>query len=282
MGRFGRSWEIAKSSARVLQADKELVVLPLFGFLFTVAILALWGAAAWFSLEETVDLTGTTTYEPSGLTYAIGLVGYLCTTFVGVFFTAALVSGAHERLNGGNPSVGSALGGAARRFPQILGWAVVATTVGLVLQFIADRGIIGRIVAGMLSFAWQVLTFLAVPVIIVEGPGPFASLKRCGELFRQTWGENLIAQVGFGLLGFVAVLPGLALAFGLGAVVPIAGIVLGVAWIAVVSLILSALNGIYRAALYQYATTGQVPPGFPPEAMQYAFAPKTGASRFLG
>ena len=53
------------------------------------------------------------------------------------------------------------------------------------------------------------MTFLAIPVVALEGKGPFASLKRSGTLLKSTWGENLGAQVGFGLLGFVASLPGL-------------------------------------------------------------------------
>lgn len=257
-------------------------MLPVLGLLSSLAVLACAGAAVWFSLHETIDLgTGATTYEPSGLTYVVGFVGYLATTFAGVFFTAALVGGAHQRLTGGDPTVGSALEAAARRLGPLAGWSVVATTVGLVLSAIRDRGLIGRLVAGVLDLAWQVLTFLAIPVIVVEGTGPFASLRRCTDLFRRTWGENLIAQVGFGLLGLVAVLPGVALAVLVGAVVPLAGLVLGGVWIVAASIVLSALNGIYRTALYVYATTGQAPAGFPAEALTAAFAPKSRGTSFL-
>lgn len=279
MGRFARSWEIAKASGRVLSSDKELAVLPVLGFVASMAVLGLTGAAVWFSLHETIDLaTGATTYEPSGVTYAVGFVGYVLTTFVGIFFTAALVAGAHQRLTGADPSIATALEAAGRRIGPIFGWAVVATTVGMILQAIRDRGLIGRVVAGFLDLAWQVLTFLAIPVIIVEGTGPFASLKRCTALFRQTWGENLVAQVGFGLVGFLAILPGLALGAGLGSVAPIAGIVLAAIWIGAVAIVLSSLNGIFRAALYIYATTGQSPEGFPAATLTGAFTSKRGAS----
>lgn len=276
MERIRRSWELAKESARILRSDKELLALPLFGMVVTLLVLAAFGGSAWFSLRETVDAAGTTSYEPSGLTYAIGVAGYLTLTIVGTYFTATLVSGAHQRLTGGEPSLGSALGGATRRLPEIIGWGLLAGTVGLVLQVIADRGFVGRIVANLLSFGWQVLTFLAVPVVVVEGLGPVASLRRCTDLFKQTWGENLTAQLGFGAIGFLAVLPGILLGVLIGLVVPLLGIALAVVWVVVASLVVSALNGVFRAALYHYATTGSAPAGFSTEAMTNAFAPKRG------
>lgn len=276
MGRIRRSWSIAKESARILRADKELVALPVFGLVVTLLVLAGFGALGWVSLTETVDASGSTSYEPSGLTYLIGVIGYLALSIVGTYFTAALVSGAHDRLTGGNPSLGSALGGATRRFPQIVGWGLLAGTVGLVLQLIADRGFIGRLVASALSFGWQVLTFLAVPVVVVEGLGPVASLHRCTDLFKRTWGENLSAQLGFGAIGFLAVLPGILLGIAIGLVVPVVGIVVAAVWIAVATLLISALNGVFRAALYHYATTGTSPDGFSTEDMAAAFAPKAG------
>jgi hypothetical protein len=282
MGRFARSWEIAKASGRVLRSDKELVVLPLLGFLGTMVVLAAFGAAAWFSLTETVTSTGSTTHDPSGLTYVIGVVGYVLITFIGVFFTAALVGGAHQRLTGGDPTVSSALAAASHRIGPIFGWAVLASTVGLLLSMLRGRGFIGEIVARLLSFAWEVVTFLAVPVIVVEGSGPVAGLKRCGELFRTTWGENLVAQVGFGLVAVVAIVPGLLAAGMIAAVAPIAGIVLGVVWVGATALVLAALNGIYRTALYHYATTGQVPDGFPREAMAGAFTAKAAGGGGFG
>ncbi len=261
----------------VLRADKELVSIPLLGLVVTLLVVAAFGGAVWFTLTETVDTAGTTSYEPSGLSYAVGAIGYLAVSIVATYFTAALVAGAHQRLTGHDPSLGTAFGGANRRLPQIVGWALLAGTVGLALQVIADRGFIGRIVANALSFGWQVLTFLAVPVVVVEGLGPGASLKRCTDLFRTTWGENLTAQLGFGFVGFLVMLPGIAVAVLVGLVVPLVGIVLGAIWVAAVALVMSALNGIFRAALYQYATTGSVPSGFSPDAITRAFAPKTGA-----
>jgi hypothetical protein len=143
------------------------------------------------------------------------------------------------------------------------------------------------IVANVVGMAWQIVTWLAVPVIIVEGTGPIASLKTAAGLFKKTWGENLIAQAGFGLLGIIAMLPGILVAGALIAIGPAANVVLGIAigvvWIAAVAIVLSALNGIFRTALYLYASTGTVPPAFPKEAVEGAFGPKSkGVGGLLG
>ncbi|MDZ7732811.1 MAG: DUF6159 family protein [Acidimicrobiia bacterium] len=289
MGRFSNSLAMAKASWRVLLADKELLVFPLLGFLATVLVLGVFGALAWITVDQTTvpattAAASTTEYEPTALTWVAGVLGYFAATFAGMFFLSALVAGAYQRFQGGDPSVGSALSGAAHRLPQILGWSLVVTTVGLIIQAIESRaGFVGVLIARGIGMAWQIVTWLAVPVIVVEGTGPFSSLKSAAGLFKKTWGENIIAQVGFGVLGVVAAIPGLLVGGGLIWLGPAANVILGVVlvvlWVAVVSLVISALNGIYRTALYLYASTGQVPPAFPAQAMQNAFRPRgTGIS----
>jgi hypothetical protein len=165
---------------------------------------------------------------------------------------------------------------------------MLVATVGLILQAIEERaGFIGVIVANVVGMAWQIVTWLAVPVIVVEGTGPISSLKSAAGLFKKTWGENLIAQVGFGLLGFLAALPGVIIGIGLIAIGEpatfVAGSAILVIWIAAVAVIMSALNGIFRTALYLYASTGEVPAAVPTETIENAFRHKgKGISGALG
>lgn len=283
MSRLSNSWALAKQSWAVLKADKELALIPVFSFVVTIAAIAAVGGGIWFSLHEVTDLrTGDTSFEPTPLTYVVGAVGYLLITFIVTFFAAVLVSGAHQRLTGGDPTLGSAFGQATSRIGQIFGWAMLTGTVGLVLQALRERlGFLGDIVVNLVGAAWDIVTWLAVPVVVVEGTGPVTSLKRAAGLFKQTWGENLAAQAGFGILGFLLVLPAILIAVVLGAALPSAvgvatGIAIAAVWIAIVSVVLSALNGIFRSALYLYAT-GQTTEGyFSPEVMAGAFGPKRG------
>ena len=72
-------------------------------------------------------------------------------------------------------------------------------------------GQLGRIARGLFDMAWGVITFLIVPVVMFDDLGPIAGLKRSGQLLRTSWGENLTAQVGFGLLTVVMAIPGIIL-----------------------------------------------------------------------
>lgn len=264
MGRFQTSVELAKSSWAVLRKDKQLAAIPVLSFFVTLAVTAVMGGAVYLTFKTvpatvqsgdfTTSPTAGTTLQPTPVTYVVGVLAYVVITFAVTFFTAALVAGAYQRLTGSDPTLGSAFGAAGARLPQIFLWSLVLSTVGLLIQAIESRfGVVGAIVARGIGMAWNIVTWLAIPVIIAEGTGPIDSLKRAGGLFKKTWGENLIAQGGLGLLGFLAFLPGLLVGGLLATVVPVLGIAIIVVWLAVTATIMSALNGIFRTALYLYA-----------------------------
>ena len=46
--------------------------------------------------------------------------------------------------------------------------------------------------------AWSLVTFLAVPVIAIEGTGPFETLKRSASLFRERWGQQITGNIAIG------------------------------------------------------------------------------------
>lgn len=262
MGRIGNTIELARQSWRVLQADRELLLLPVLSALATLVV-----AATFLSPLFASGAVDTATGSLSGVSYVVLFAMYLVLAFVTVFFNAALVSAAHERLSGGDPTVGSAIGGAARHLGSIVAWSAVSATVSVVLRSLQERaGFLGQIVGGLAGIAWSLVTFLVIPMLVIEGVGVGEAVKRSASLFKRTWGEQVSAHVGFGLLGFVAALPtmaifALAVGSGNGGLIALA-MVLGVVWMIGVAVVLSALNGIFQAALYHYAVDGQVPGGF--------------------
>lgn len=268
---------LARASWEVLKADKELLALPLLSFLASLAV------AASFVVPIVLSGNVTNIEQQSETTIAVlGIVFYLVTAFITIFFNAALVHAANDRLDGGDPTVGSAIAGASRRIGRIFVWSLVSATVSIILRSIQERsGWLGRIVAGIAGVAWALVTFLVLPVLVIEGVGVGEAIKRSGRLFKKTWGENVAAQVGFGLLGFLLVLPAILLATGAFAVGEAVGFgVLGLAvlWILVVALVLSALNGIFQTALYRYAVGAEGKGYFTEADMQRAFAGKGGRS----
>ena len=69
-------------------------------------------------------------------------------------------------------------------------------------------GIVGRIVGSLVGLAWSLVTFLVLPVLVIEQIGPIQAVKRSAELFKHTWGENMIANAGIGIVALVATLVG--------------------------------------------------------------------------
>jgi hypothetical protein len=277
MGRIRRTFELAKSSWRVLQHDRELLVLPVLSFVVSAMVLVpLLVVAFAYTDGTTTNAAGEESADPAMI--AIFVVGALAISVVSVFFNGALVAGAHQRFTGGDPTIGSALGKAARHLPGLVGWALLTATVGLILQALRERaGFLARFVIGLVGAAWDVATFLVVPAVIIDDNGAIEGLKRSASLLHQTWGENIAARVGFGLLGLVLVIPGVVLgglAVAAGGPVLIAGILVAVVWIALVVVVITALSAIFQTALYMYATTGSMPTGFETTDLRQTFGPR--------
>ena len=256
------TWSLMGASWDVLKRDKEMLLFPvlsLIGCILVVASFAIPLYKADFLAPPPVNA------EPARMATYYGLLFlfYVATYFVVIFFNAAIVACAVERMQGGDPTVGFGLRAAAERLPQILGWAIVSATVGMVLRALEDRHKgLGRIVIGLVGAAWSVATFLVVPVLVAEKKGPFAAVSESARLLKRTWGEQIIGGVGFGLLFFAMSIPGIALlVLGFMSRMWVA-VGLGIAYILVLSLVQSALSVIFTAAVYLYARDGQAPAGF--------------------
>ena len=278
MGRIRNTWQLAKTSWAVLKKDRELLWIPVLSFLASAAVIVVVLVLTFLTLSTTSS-HGDTTMELNPAMIVVFLVGAMLLGIISVFFNGALVAGAHERLTGGDPTVRSAVGRAFSRIGGLVPWALITTTVGLVLQALRGRaGWLGRIVTHMLEMAWEVVTFLTVPAIVIDNVGAIEGLKRSASLLRRTWGENIAARVGFGLLGFVLILPAVAVAalfIASGWTVLMAvGLIAAAAWVAVVMVVLSALNAIFQTALYLYATTGMPPSGFEQAPLAQTFVHK--------
>jgi hypothetical protein len=151
----------------------------------------------------------------------------------------------------------------------------------MIFRAIAERsGFVGRIVVGLVGMAWTLATYLAVPVLVTRDVGPIDAVKESAQLFRQTWGEQVVGNFG---MGWAVMLMGLSwglVSVGmiwLGAqIAPTAAftaVVLAVAGFVFLGLLSSALKGIYTAALYRYASTGRADL-FSPDVVGNAFRPR--------
>lgn len=281
MGKFARSWALAKASFGVLRSDKELLVFPMISAVAVVLVVASF-ALPVFGMELYQGLAR----DDGGIAplgYLLAFAFYLVQYFVIFFFNTALVGAAMMRLDGGDPTVADGLRIARSKWVQILGYAAIAATVGLLLRAIEERaGFVGRIVVGLIGVAWTVATFLTVPVLVARDVGPVEAVKESASLLGRTWGENLIGNGGLGLVMFllnlavILLFGALTVAFATNgmAMLAVAMVVLGVLAVLALGLVQAALSGIYSAALYRFAVMGDAPAGFDGVLLREAFQRK--------
>jgi|AP95_1055475.scaffolds.fasta_scaffold04490_3 hypothetical protein len=276
-GSFSNSFTLVKASAHVLKMDKELLVFPLLSGVASVLVTA--------SVVVPLVVTGGWEIfaEDGGyLSYAFGFLFYLAQYTVMFFFNSALVGAALIRLDGGDPTVSDGLAIASKRMGAIIGYAAIAATVGMVLRFISERsGFLGRMVAGFVGMGWTLATYLTVPILVTKDVGPIDAVKESAALFKQTWGEQVVGNFGMGWAIFLMfgswTVVGIGLMVVLGGILPGAFVLAGaICWLmgyVFLALVSSALKGVYTAALYRYAITGEAG-HFDPNIMGNAFRPK--------
>ena len=281
MGKFANSKALASASFGVLKSEKKLAAIPAVSAATCGVIAIAVGGGVLLTADFISNpAPGQDDFSLTPVSWAVGIVGLFIIGLVSQIFAATLIAAANERLDGGSFTMGQAFSKATSRTPSILGWSAINSTVGLVLQAIRDKaGFLGDLAAGLLGAAWNVITWLVLPIIIVEGIGPIAAIKKSATLLKSTWGENLFAQAGIGLIGFLLMLPGIIVFGALSFAVPVVGIPLLLVWVVVLGCLMSALGAIYRTALYRFAVglpNGNV---FTQDELAGAFKPKEKTGR---
>ena len=265
--RLRRGWNITKLGMHVVRADPELMVYTLLSGLFSVGaaigLLAATGGMGFFvSGEDGVE---------SGMLVGMFLT-YMVVGMITVFWNAAIIASAYERLTtGSNPSFSYGIKEAAKRLPAIIVWGLISGTVGLIVGLLEGMAqddnpvvrAIGSIASLIVKVAWWMTTFFVVPMLVLEGYQVGESMRRSPELFEKTWGEDVVSTGGTGIVNFLVILlvvlicmPLFALGelgMGLAFALMFIGIGLSV-------LFFTACEAVNRASLYYYAKTGESPP----------------------
>ena len=278
MGKLSNSWELMKASWKILMLDKEMLLFPLFSGIASILVMFSFAAPLFF-FDDGALFNDMVSSENQLVQYVVVFLFYFCNYFVVIFFNSAVVICATIRMNGGDPTVKDGIRLALKRLPLIIRWALVASGVGMILRIIEERaGILGRIIAGVLGFAWTVTSFLVIPVMVVDKRGPIDALKESAHLLRKTWGEQLITNFSFGLIFMLLMLPAigisiLAVTSGEAFIIIFVSIISALYFLALV-LIQSTLQGIFQAALFKFARSGNVAEGFNGYLLKNAIRPK--------
>ncbi|HET89329.1 MAG TPA: hypothetical protein ENN99_01100 [Chloroflexi bacterium] len=277
--RIGNSWRLIKASAAVLWADKELILFPIISAIGVLIVTVTFAFPMILANFFDALLDG----KASGLGFIVGFLFYTVQYFVIIFANSALVGAAMIRLRGGDPTVRDGFRIAWEHVTAILGYALISATVGMILRWLSERGKVGgRIAASLLGLGWNLATYLVVPVLVVEGVGPLEGIKRSADLLKRTWGEQIVGNfsVGtvFGLLTVAVIVLSIPIFVLVASADSLALIILTalglVLTLVLIGLINSTLNGIYIAAVYQYAAEGETGGFFQPELIEGAFRPE--------
>ena len=278
---IGNTWQITKLSWKVLQLDRELIFFPIMGTIGAIIVGVV--AAGVFAGTGTFDRLGSGETEFNVVDLIITLVAYFGGLYMVIFFNAALVAAARERLEGGDPNVMSGIRAVRGMWLAILGWTIITGTVGLILQALQSMArensqgvmrIVAVILVALLQTAWAYITFFVIPVLVVERVGPISAIRRSGSLLRQSWGEQLTASFSFFIIYILALLivaiPVVVLIF----LWPVGAIIVGVILGGIALASVAAMEGIFKAALYEWVSEGKGSEWFDRQLLSNAYALK--------
>jgi hypothetical protein len=281
--RYNNSWQLVKASWAVLKSDKELLLFPIISAITMIIITIVF----LIPVGAIFGLIGAASGSRSGseiIGYAVLFLFYLVSYTISIFFNVALVGAAMIRLDGGDPTFSDGLRLARSKFSIIVQYALISATVGIVLRFIEDKlGFLGSVISWLGGLAWNIATFLVVPILAAKDIGPVDAVKESATLLKKTWGEQLIGGAGMGFVFFVMTMGVIFLGTFLTIAVAgalnsgflmVAFMLATVVALIALAVIAGALGGIYQAALYRYAETGTPPDNFDIGLIQGAFKDK--------
>jgi len=268
-GNISNTIQLMKSCVKILKKDRELILFPIMAAIFVIALLGI------IYTTGSINFSADNEEEMSIIPVAILIFG---ANFIIVFFNSALISAALERLRGGDPNISSGLSHAFKHIHHIFFWSIIVTIMGLIFAAIKANGrqrggfggMMTQIFASFLEAGWAMMTFFVVPIIVSENISPLSAIKRSSSLFKQTWGNQVAANFGFGIFQIIAILISLGIGWFFGLINGTLGIAIGLLCATTSISIIYTLEGIYKAALYEHAL-GEKPLEFEEQDLRTAY-----------
>ena len=119
---FTKSFVIVKKSFDVLMSEKKLLFFPLISGIFLIALLLSFIAPIFvFNSDAPLIL--------------FSAIFYFLSYFVIIFFNTSLVHAVNNKIEGKPVSLMESISFSFTRILNIIGWAAIAATVGMILSF---------------------------------------------------------------------------------------------------------------------------------------------------
>ncbi|MEM6398449.1 MAG: DUF6159 family protein [Bacteroidota bacterium] len=274
--RLSLGWTLGIRSLGLIKDHPKLLLFPILSGLSMLLILLSFGGA-FLGLTgfdpEIIESIIVKMEEAGDLVFwGATFVFYLVTYFIVVFFNSALVYNARVIFQGGEPSIRKGLSFSVSRFPQILAWAGLAATIGLLLQAIEDK--LGSWVSGLLGFAWSLATYFVVPALVAEDISPIEALKRSSRTMKNHWGESIGVGFSLGIFSLLGMLSAAVIGVLFGyAFHPAVGVLAAVLTVLLTIVVNSAARQVFLTAVYEH-TEGNTPKEFDGDVLDEAFIVK--------
>jgi Family of unknown function (DUF6159) len=190
----------------------------------------------------------------TSILFLLYFFGAIIMAFTGVALTSYVIA----IFNGEKITIGQSLNDALSRFGTIVGWAFLSATVGIILDMLQGKkgkeNIAYYFIGQAFQMAWSLLTFFVIPVISQEKLGVYGSIKRSGTIMKDTFGEFVGGQAGFGLLTLTIALLALLVGMGLEKLMNLTvGLSFAVPFFIISIIAINIATTIFQAAVYQYA-----------------------------
>ena len=157
---LSRSFGLVKKSFEVLMEDKKLLLFPAISSIVLIAVLISFIGPALLVDSDIVS-------------YGLFALFYFASYATIIFFNSSLIYAASKKMDGQPVTLGESISFSMSRLVNILSWAAIAATVGMILGILrgqADEGkgigaVIAKIVIGLIGLAWSLATYFVVPVL---------------------------------------------------------------------------------------------------------------------
>ena len=267
---------MAKGSWSILKEDKKLILFPILSGVCCLLLVA--------PLVLRLSEGGDDEFRPSNdadpdfliLGVEIFLI-YFGLHFVVTFFNSAIIAYASQRIRGEDATLKEALLAAVDCIMSIAGVGNDCGDGRDDMGFIEEGlGRFGRIVVDILGLTWTALTFLVIPIMVIERRNAIMATQESAELLKEVWGEGLLSTFYFFRVFLYLCVPGVIL-FALGFMIAtnasmIIGLCLSGIYFVVLTIAHASLKSIFQAVLYYYARENMVADGFRRDDLRRAFS----------
>jgi hypothetical protein len=196
--RLSAGWLLVKTSARVIENDRSLLVFPMLSVACSVVTLI-------FFVNQ-VLFFGVVHGSPVIVVPLVVLAVY-AVTFLGIFFNVALAAAADLSLSGEDTSLSDGLDVAWCRLGSIARWALVALAVGFFFSLIESSGGIARWLGRAGQAAWSAATFFVIPVIALEDASASEARQRSTTIVKRCWAEEVSGLLALRMLAGLLLAP---------------------------------------------------------------------------